>query len=261
MNLEISHVLATAPILYFGIWLVAQESLVGSERFATLLNRGKESSRIKVGERIKIPAPKKLDDIILSASILGLVFLALIFLALKYAKAPFLVTISILAFAALVQQKKMKNQELSWQRNLDAELPGLTQMLTLMISSGISPLRAIELISTRTESFLAAELRLVIDQVRLGNSSSQALDCFAKRVNTLDSRRLSNAISMALERGSPLTPVLTALVSDSRNEEKLRLLRQAGKSEIALMIPVVFLLLPISVLFALFPSFTSLQMF
>jgi tight adherence protein C len=66
---------------------------------------------------------------------------------------------------------------------------------------------------------------------------------------------------MALERGSPLIPVLSALVGDARNEEKVRLLRRVGKAEIALMVPVVFLLLPISVLFALFPSFVGLQMF
>jgi tight adherence protein C len=39
------------------------------------------------------------------------------------------------------------------------------------------------------------------------------------------------------------------------------MLRRAGKAEIALLLPVVFLLLPISVLFALFPSITQLQAF
>jgi tight adherence protein C len=134
-------------------------------------------------------------------------------------------------------------------------------MLTLMISSGIAPLRAIEIISERCESNLSFELGILIDQVKRGESSSQALDLFAKRIDTLDSRRFSNAISMALERGSPLIPVLTSLVSDVRNEEKFRLLKRAGKAEIALMVPVVFLLLPISVVFALYPSFTNMQMF
>jgi tight adherence protein C len=130
-----------------------------------------------------------------------------------------------------------------------------------MVASGISPLRAIELIALDTNSELSSELFQILERVRQGDSSSQALEVFARRVNTLDARRFSNAISMALERGSPLIPVLSALVGDARNEEKVRLLRRVGKAEIALMVPVVFLLLPISVLFALFPSFVGLQMF
>jgi tight adherence protein C len=35
----------------------------------------------------------------------------------------------------------------------------------------------------------------------------------------------------------------------------------AGKAEVAMMIPVVFLILPISILFALWPSLTNLNLF
>lgn len=294
MNTSILHFFTVAPLLYFGIWLIAQETLVGSERLAKILSRGPSETRDKplasklrglsgirgktlvrrrgyliantssLGSTIfkgKFSAPRKLDDLILGITILALILLGILYIALKYAKAPLFAIISLLALVAFLQQQKIKDQEKSWQRNLDAELPGIIQMLTLMISSGISPLRAIELIAVRTDSNLAAELSLIIERVRLGDSSSQALEGFARRVDTLDARRFSNAISMALERGSPLIPVLTALVGDARNEEKVRMLRKVGKSEIGLMIPVVFLLLPISVLFALFPSFVGLQMF
>jgi tight adherence protein C len=64
---------------------------------------------------------------------------------------------------------------------------------------------------------------------------------------------------VAIERGSPLTPILSALVRDCRVDAKNAMLRKAGKSEILLMVPVVFLLLPISVLFALFPSISQLR--
>jgi tight adherence protein C len=38
-------------------------------------------------------------------------------------------------------------------------------------------------------------------------------------------------------------------------------LSAAGKAEISMMIPVVFLILPISILFALWPSLTNLNLF
>jgi tight adherence protein C len=48
---------------------------------------------------------------------------------------------------------------------------------------------------------------------------------------------------------------------ESRNQERVRLLAAAGKSEITMMIPVVFLILPVSILFALYPSLMNLNLF
>jgi tight adherence protein C len=256
MNFPVLNFFAVAPLLYLGIWLIAQESLLGSERLANYMKgvtspgRGKDSTRTR-----------NFEYLTLVTTILLLVLLAILVIALNYVKTPLFVLITICTLAAWLQKKKLKDQQDAWQGRLDSELPGLIQMLTLMIASGISPLRAIELIALDTKSELSSELLQILERVRQGDSSSQALDAFARRVNTLDARRFSNAISMALERGSPLIPVLSALVGDARNEEKVRLLRRVGKAEIALMVPVVFLLLPISVLFALFPSFLGLQMF
>lgn len=281
MNFPILNFFAIAPLLYFGIWLIAQESLLGSQRLAkymkgaTNLGRTNDLSQTKNLSRTKnstrnrtihlsnpgLSRTRNLENLTLVVTVLVLVLIGALAIALKYAKTPLFVLITILTSAAWLQRKKLKDQENAWQESIEGELPGLIQMLTLMIASGISPLRAIELIALNTDSELSSELLQLLERVRQGDSSSQALEAFARRVNTLNARRFSNAISMALERGSPLIPVLSALVGDARNEEKVRLLRRVGKSEIALMVPVVFLLLPISVLFALFPSFSGLQMF
>ena len=256
MNFPVLNFFAVAPLLYLGIWLIAQESLLGSERLANYMKGVTNPGRSKDSTRTR-----NFEYLTLVTTVLILVLLAILVIALNYVKTPLFVLISIGTLAAWLQKKKLKDQQDAWQGRLDSELPGLIQMLTLMIASGISPLRAIELIALDTKSELSSELLQILERVRQGDSSSQALDAFARRVNTLDARRFSNAISMALERGSPLIPVLSALVGDARNEEKVRLLRRVGKAEIALMVPVVFLLLPISVLFALFPSFMGLQMF
>ena len=46
-----------------------------------------------------------------------------------------------------------------------------------------------------------------------------------------------------------------------RPQVRNRVMGAAGKAEISMMIPVVFLILPISILFALWPSLTNLNMF
>ena len=72
--------------------------------------------------------------------------------------------------------------------------------------------------------------------------------------------RFVDGIAIAVERGTPLAEVLRAQAVDVREAGKRQLLESAGRREIAMMVPVVFLVLPVTVLFALFPGFYGLQL-
>jgi tight adherence protein C len=63
-----------------------------------------------------------------------------------------------------------------------------------------------------------------------------------------------------VERGTPLAEVLRSQAVDVREAAKRALLDTAGRKEIAMMVPVVFLVLPVTVLFALFPGFYTLSL-
>jgi tight adherence protein C len=67
-------------------------------------------------------------------------------------------------------------------------------------------------------------------------------------------------IVAALERGAPLAAVLQAQASDAREETKRSLIEQAGRKEILMLLPLVFLILPLSVLFAVFPGVFILRL-
>ena len=90
---------------------------------------------------------------------------------------------------------------------------------------------------------------------------TQALDNLSRKYDSLILRRFVTGIILAVERGSTLTPILIAQVKDARVARKNQILQRAGRAEIALMIPVVFLILPISILFALWPSYQQLGAF
>ena len=61
-----------------------------------------------------------------------------------------------------------------------------------------------------------------------------------------------------MQRGTPLAEILQGHVKEVRQQDHAAMLAAAGKAEVALMIPVIFLILPISVLFALWPSYLTL---
>uniref|UniRef100_UPI0026091C68 type II secretion system F family protein n=2 Tax=Microbacterium TaxID=33882 RepID=UPI0026091C68 len=96
--------------------------------------------------------------------------------------------------------------------------------------------------------------------VGTGSALTDALLAFARRE---DSPALSRAIDQlvaAVDRGTPLADVLHAHAADARSGEQRELIEQAGRKEIAMLIPLVFLILPVSVLFAIFPGVVMLDL-
>jgi tight adherence protein C len=87
----------------------------------------------------------------------------------------------------------------------------------------------------------------------------KTLEFVSSATNSAQVRRLLNAVRISAERGSPMLDTLQNQVRSLNKEIKVNLLNRAGKSEIALLIPVVFLILPTSILFAVWPSIYGLS--
>ena len=86
-----------------------------------------------------------------------------------------------------------------------------------------------------------------------------ALHGLADRTGLISLTRFVDGIVIAVERGTPLADVLRALAQDVREEGRRLVMESGGKKEILMMVPVVFLVLPVTVLFAVFPGFSFLS--
>ena len=91
-----------------------------------------------------------------------------------------------------------------------------------------------------------------------GSPLVAALDAFAARTSVTALARFLDGLVVAVERGTPLADLLRAQAGDVRESAKRQLMESGGRKEIAMMIPVVFLVLPTVVVFAAYPAFTSL---
>ena len=67
-------------------------------------------------------------------------------------------------------------------------------------------------------------------------------------------------LAVAIERGTPLADVLRAQAQDVRDNAKRELMETAGKKEIAMLAPVVFFILPLTVIFAVFPGLSLMRL-
>jgi tight adherence protein C len=68
-----------------------------------------------------------------------------------------------------------------------------------------------------------------------------------------------DGVLVALERGTPLADVLRAQAADVREAGRRSLLEAGGRKEIGMLVPVVFAILPTTVLFALYPGLVAVS--
>ncbi len=66
--------------------------------------------------------------------------------------------------------------------------------------------------------------------------------------------RFAEGIAVAVERGTPLAIVLHAQAADVREAGRRELIEVAARKEVFMMVPVVFLVLPVTILFAFWPG-------
>jgi len=141
-----------------------------------------------------------------------------------------------------------------------AELPTVAELLALSVGAGEGALGALERVARTTRGVVAEELRLTLGATRSGAPLSHALTQLADRTGVLALRRFADGVATAVELGTPLAEVLRSQAQDVRDAGQRALMEEGGKREIAMMVPVVFLILPVTVIFAVFPGLTTIRL-
>lgn len=142
---------------------------------------------------------------------------------------------------------------------LEEELPMVLEFLTLSLSAGEGVLAALRRVSRTSSGELSRELGTVLTEVTTGTPLAEALRRSADELQLAAFTRCVDQMTIALERGSPLAEVLRAQAQDAREDTKRRLLELAGKKEVAMLVPLVFLILPVTIIFAIYPGIHVLQ--
>jgi tight adherence protein C len=165
-----------------------------------------------------------------------------------------LVSAGVLTALGVLGRDRWLTREVSRreQRMLE-EFPTVAELLALAVTAGEGPVGALERVQRTSDGELSRELGRALSEARAGASLVQALDGIARRTSLTPLARFVDGVAIAVERGTPLAEVLRAQAVDVREAGRRALL------EIAMMVPVVFLVLPVTLLFALFPGFYGLS--
>lgn len=216
-----------------------------------------------------------------------LIFLAILQLFISQALAlDFIRTVTLMIFSALGFIYWMLNYRkrifTKYREEFEVDFADFVESLSLAVNSGLSLMSAVlrviqeykEMEKSPKQSLepkrlyirrirkippLMRELGILESKVVDGESVQQVFDFLAWRLKSSALSNFADVITITLSRGTPLATQLGEFALSMREAQKRVLMERAGRAEIKMMVPVVFLLLPISVLFALWPSFQQLQ--
>ncbi len=163
-------------------------------------------------------------------------------------------------FGVALRDWSLSQQVSRRERRILGQFPTVAEMLALSVSAGEGPVAALDRVAGLSDGELAEELRRTLADARAGASLPTALQALSDRTGLVPLARFVDGVVVAIERGTPLADVLRSQAQDVRESGQRALMDAAGKKEIAMMIPVVFLILPVTVLFAVYPGFAFLRL-
>lgn len=189
---------------------------------------------------------------------LGLGVLAVVTRGAGVVPVVVVVLASVLA-GALVRDQWLTREAGRREQRMLSEFPTVAELLALAVSAGEGAAGALDRVCRLSRGELSGELAACLADARAGASLPVALQGLADRTGLVSLARFVDGMVVAVERGTPLAEVLRAQAQDVREAGRRQVMEEGGRKEIAMMLPVVFLVLPVTILFAIYPGVSFLH--
>jgi tight adherence protein C len=141
---------------------------------------------------------------------------------------------------------------------IDRETPNMIDQLVVSLEAGIGFSAALQTSANRLGGPLGEELRLTLQQQRMGASLTESLLELRERVNSNNLASFVRAIVQGERLGVSIGQVMRDLAIDMRKRRRQMAEEAAQKTPVKLLLPLVFLILPTIFIVALVPPMLSL---
>ena len=166
--------------------------------------------------------------------------------------AIFLAVIGWVAPGFLVQQRA----EARIYR-IDRAMPELIDLLVVTVEAGLSLSAALQLAGERMKGPLGDELRIVLQEQRMGLTPVQALENMVGRCPTPAVESFARAMMQGQALGVSVGAILRSLAIEMRKRRRAAAEQQAQKAPIKMLFPLVFMIFPALFIVILGPAVVS----
>ena len=141
---------------------------------------------------------------------------------------------------------------------IDYDMPELIDLLVVVVEAGLSLTAALQLASTRMRGPLGEELRIVIQEQRMGLALLQALENMLNRCPTPAMRSFVRAMVQGERLGVSVGQILRSLALEMRKRRRAAAEEKAQKAPLKILFPLIFMIFPAMFLVLLGPALFSI---
>lgn len=140
------------------------------------------------------------------------------------------------------------------------EVIAITAVFALALRGGATVVSALEQSLENAQGAIADRLRLVLAALELGLPLHRAVEEVSGVGSTPELEELLNKFLVANQTGTALAEQLDSLNESLAGQVAVAKLSRATANETKMLLPLVFLILPVTVLIALYPSIQILNL-
>ena len=155
--------------------------------------------------------------------------------------------------------KKVRNTKKFRALETLMEVPDFAALLWFAVCAGESLENSLRIAVSRSTGFVSSQFSQVIKNVDLGALLQIELQNLGVESRSDQVRELATKLAVALDHGTALADLLADFVQSASSELRTSLLDKAAKNETKMMIPLVFVILPVTVMFSVYPSLALIQ--
>jgi tight adherence protein C len=172
---------------------------------------------------------------------------------LTFLAAIFLAAIGWVSPGFVIQQRAEARLH-----RIDRGMPELIDLLVVTVEAGLSLTAALQLAGERMKGPLGDELRIVLQEQRMGLTPVQALENMVGRCPTPAVESFVRAMMQGQALGVSVGQILRSLAIEMRKRRRADAEQQAQKAPIKMLFPLVFMIFPALFVVILGPAIVSI---
>ena len=141
---------------------------------------------------------------------------------------------------------------------IDRGMPELIDLLVVTVEAGLSISAALQLAGERMTGPIGDELRIVLQEQRMGLTPVQALENMVGRCPTPAVEAFARAMAQGALLGVSIGQILRSLAIEMRKRRRAQIEQQAQKAPIKMLFPLVFMIFPALFVVILGPALVSI---
>lgn len=139
-------------------------------------------------------------------------------------------------------------------QGIDHELPELIDVLIATIEAGLGFAGSLQLVAGRFEGPLGNELKLALQEQRMGLTTNQALSNILERSDTPAMRSFVRAVVQGETLGVSIGTMMRNLALEMRTRRRQAAQERVQKAPLKMLFPLIFLIFPSMFIVLLYPA-------